>query len=372
MNYYNEFDPKAAAWLRELIAAGEIPDGDVDTRDIRQVQAHELTGYIQCHFFAGIAGWSEALRIAGWPVTRPAWTGSCPCQPFSALGAGKAQADERHLWPEMYRLIRECQPVTVFGEQVNAAVGHGWLDGISADMERESYAIGSIVLGAHSRGAPHIRQRIWWAATRDSESSAIAVGHPTSDGGRFGVTRQSETQPDPLQRESVSGLSIAERSERWPLVQRNEYDRRQTGQESGSQRSSGSATRWMGEPIQPGSQGHARNGDCLDESGRLAASEARSITAASDVPCGVSNPAKPLVRSIASAWNESGDRENRLILCRDGKIRRVPLEPAFFPLVDGFSGVRVGLLRGAGNAIVPEVAAEFIQAFCEVQNDTDF
>ncbi len=86
MNYYNEFDPQAAAWLRALIAAGQIPAGDVDERSIEDVTPNDLRGFTQCHFFAGIGGWPLALQLAGWPTDRRIWTGSCPCQPFSAAG----------------------------------------------------------------------------------------------------------------------------------------------------------------------------------------------------------------------------------------------------------------------------------------------
>jgi hypothetical protein len=65
--YYNEFDPYAAQWLRNLIAENLIPKGDVDERSIIDVQPGDLAGYVQCHFFAGIAGWSLAARLAGWP-----------------------------------------------------------------------------------------------------------------------------------------------------------------------------------------------------------------------------------------------------------------------------------------------------------------
>ena len=87
MNYYNEHDAKAAAWMRELIKEGLIADGDVDERSIVDVQPGDLAGYTQCHWFAGIGGWSLALRLAGWPDDRPVWTGSCPCQPFSSAGS---------------------------------------------------------------------------------------------------------------------------------------------------------------------------------------------------------------------------------------------------------------------------------------------
>ena len=129
--YFNEFDPKAAAWLRELIRRGHIAPGDVDERSIEDVTPADLAGYTQCHFFAGIGVWSYALRRAGWADDRPVWTGSCPCQPFSSAGKGAGFADERHLWPAFHHLIRECGPAVVFGEQVASKDGLGWLDLIS-------------------------------------------------------------------------------------------------------------------------------------------------------------------------------------------------------------------------------------------------
>ena len=128
MNYYNEIDPKAAAWLRELIKHGHIARGVVDERSIVDVRPDELMGYTQCHFFAGIGIWSYALRLSGWPDDRPVWTGSCPCQPFSAAGKGKGFEDERHLWPVWHNLIKECRPPVVFGEQVASKAGLEWFD----------------------------------------------------------------------------------------------------------------------------------------------------------------------------------------------------------------------------------------------------
>ncbi len=84
--YYNEIDPFAAEWLRELIKAGHITEGDVDERDIRDVIPADLARYDRCHFFSGIGIWEYALLQARWPADRRIWTGSCPCQPFSAAG----------------------------------------------------------------------------------------------------------------------------------------------------------------------------------------------------------------------------------------------------------------------------------------------
>lgn len=145
--YYNEFKPEAAHMLRQLIRYGLIAAGDVDERSITEVKANDLKSYTQCHFFAGIGGWSVALRLAGWDDDRPVWTGSCPCQPFSSAGKQKGKNDERHLWPVWFRLIAECRPAIIFGEQVAAAITHGWWDDVANDLESEGYEV-EIMSGA--------------------------------------------------------------------------------------------------------------------------------------------------------------------------------------------------------------------------------
>lgn len=170
--YYNEIDPYAAQWLRNLIVAGHIAPGDVDERSIANVAPDDLRGFTQCHFFAGIGGWSYALRLAGWPDSRPVWTGSCPCQPFSSASRGRTQRldSEQHLWPEWRRLIAAIKPRVVFGEQV--AQAGDWLDVVAAEMDEDGYEFGVAVLPALCVGADHIRERIYFAghADRGSES----------------------------------------------------------------------------------------------------------------------------------------------------------------------------------------------------------
>ncbi len=167
--YYNENDPFAAAWLRELIKEGLIADGEVDERSIADVLPSDLDGFTQCHFFAGIGGWSLALRLAGWPETYPVWTGSCPCQAWSVAGHGKGIHDSRHLWPAWKRLIEECQPATVFGEQVASDDGLFWLDLVYADLERQGYAVGAADLPAMGVGAFHRRARLWFVADANGD-----------------------------------------------------------------------------------------------------------------------------------------------------------------------------------------------------------
>jgi DNA (cytosine-5)-methyltransferase 1 len=169
--YYNEIDPKAAAWLRELIKQGHIADGVVDERSIIDVTPDELRGFTQCHFFAGIGVWSYALRSAGWADDRPVWTGSCPCQPFSTAGRQGGFDDERHLWPHWHHLISQCQPAIVFGEQVASKDGLGWLDLVSTDLDATGYAFGAADLCAAGIGAPHIRQRLFFGSVRLADTS---------------------------------------------------------------------------------------------------------------------------------------------------------------------------------------------------------
>lgn len=204
--YYNEIDPFAAQWLRNLIAAGHIAPGVVDERSIEDVTPDDLRGFTQCHFFAGVGVWSLALRRAGWPDDKPVWTGSCPCQPFSAAGKGNGFADERHLWPAFFHLISECKPGVILGEQVASKDGLGWLDLVQTDLEATNYAVGAVDLCAAGFGAPHIRQRLFWVADSDnarlegwkgmSERSAeFPAGSGNMDGRMGGLqTRRTQSQ----------------------------------------------------------------------------------------------------------------------------------------------------------------------------------
>jgi site-specific DNA-cytosine methylase len=517
MNYYNEFDNFAADWLENLINAGLIPTGIVDRRSIKEVQPDDLQGYTQSHFFAGVAGWPEALRLAGWDG--PCWTGSCPCQPYSSAGKRQGNADERNLWPEFYRLIAACRPPVIFGEQVASAdivgtaeknenmqalqdreavfgvlrqlqgesamgvqglrpgigahqeageagkgikrlqemaerktwpcscecgeessenerdgiqsFGRGhtgenrqgglranrhsirpddaesmectiarsnrlesglhaeqyasgaicpkcggeylgresdfgdcvgdyseatgglgqfvtanwlsasevascrWLDGVFTDLEREGYACGAAVLGAHSVGAPHIRQRLYWVAdARPSRHNATGQGIKAS-AGEAGESKRIASELGRRGRHR-DGLANAK----------------------GTRESSVTGGARQG-VLQP--DGCSRLGDTqrdgLRSGGRTNA-------------------------------NEPDQSNNRTLLanCRDGKARR--FESGSFPLAHAIprrlgqsksalaslarpaSRNRVGRLRGYGNAIVPKVAAEFIKAFMEFKEDS--
>ena len=313
MNYYNEFDPRTAAWLRELIKQGHIPNGDVDTRSIAEVAPGDLRGYTQCHFFAGIGGWSLALRLAGWPDARPVWTGSCPCQPFSSAGKQLGTKDARHLFPTFRRLIARSGPAVVFGEQVASAAGRLWLARVRREMEALGYALGSADLCAAGVGAPHIRQRLFW------------VAHSTS-ARRIGAIAGAESEARDEARLLVPSAGSAARAVADTDGGHASAERLQRSGKHGQREEDGGALR-MGDADDSGREGRGERGDR---------------------------------RSEWTPWASSV-----VLSCTDGKARRI--EPSAFPLVDGLPG-RVGLLRGYGNAIVPQVAAEFIAAYLETSH----
>lgn len=308
---YNDNDRHVCDWLRNLIDAGYLPDGDVDERSILDLEPDDCRPVT--HFFAGIGGWPLALSWAGW--TGPVWTASCPCQPFSTAGKRKGTDDERHLWPALFRLIAERRPPVVFGEQVASRDGREWLAGVRADLEGVGYAVGAADLPAASVGAPHRRQRLWWVA--DANEARREGRNGPSESGT--PTRKRSRQINPG---GDGGLGDTER----------DGGRREV-QERGSE--GGAADRRTGEV-------RDRLGD-TDEHGP----QGRGLDA------GEHARQRP-------AWSSESH-----VLCREpGRevLRRV--EPGTFPLADGVPG-RVGRLRAYGNAIVPQVAARFVMAYME-------
>lgn len=101
-------------------------------------------------------------------------TGGFPCQPYSVAGKRKGKDDERHLWPEMLRAIREIQPRYVVGENVRGLInwnGGMVFDEVQADLENEGYQILPFLLPAGGVNAPHRRDRIWFVAFKNSNEN---------------------------------------------------------------------------------------------------------------------------------------------------------------------------------------------------------
>jgi DNA (cytosine-5)-methyltransferase 1 len=223
--------------------------------------------------------------------------------------------DPRHLWPAFRRLINRCSPSVVFGEQVASAGGRKWLAGVFANLETMGYAAAGADLCAAGVGAPHIRQRLYWVADAAGERGDWCKLDGNETGRRLAANSST-----------ASGVAdAAGESGAQQLDQSRERSRR------------GPTTHDAAECAGPCGVGNT-NGAGLGE-------QCGPVTIPQELAT---------VELRGNAW-DSFD----ILLCTDGKARRV--ESGTFPLADGFPG-RVGLLRGYGNAIVPQVAAQFIQA----------
>ena len=378
--YYNEIDPYAAQWLRNLISAGHIAPGDVDERDIRDVRPSDLARYTQCHFFAGIGVWSHAFRRAAWSDDRPVWTGSCPCQPFSAAGAGAGFSDERHLWPHFHWLISQCRPPIVFGEQVASKDADPWIDLVQADVEALGYAFGCVPFPAASIGAPHIRDRNYWVADARSEGRISGTlggvrraedgrgsrdGEPERSGSTGGLenTHGTRTASQPRDDAKIGGLSTPQRQpEDDPSLSRRGGPVSECDERNRSNDESGRLADMYdvlgladadGREFRHGHVQPSREFGLHEEDGgsvRSGDSGSRAGTAGALRP-GPTN----------GHW-----RDADWLFCRDGKWR--PVEPGTFPLADG-PPARVGRLRAYGNAIVAQAAQAFVEVY--LQSDWD-
>lgn len=315
--YYNENNKYCADWLRNLIDAKLIAYGDVDDRSIADIHPKDLTGYVQCHFFAGIGGWPYAIKLAGVPDVFPAWTGSCPCQPFSQAGTQRGFDDDRHLWPVWFKLIEKCRPPIVLGEQVESHEGLEWLDLVSRDMESADYAFAAANLCAAGVGAPNIRQRLWFVSK--------------SNGGNASAKRvqQSRQYGQRTQNDGVSKRMV---------------DADETRLQGRIKRRNSSNQRSIRPPSMAGVVEYANK---IRRDSR-SDSEQRSFEKHGFRIDGVGSP------SIANPWQSA-----EWIACTDGRYR--PIEPGTQPLAHGVPQ-RLDQISAYGNAINPYVAKAFIEA----------
>ncbi|ALN93826.1 DNA cytosine methyltransferase [Lysobacter gummosus] len=337
--YYNEIDPYLCDWLRNLIAAGLIPPGDVDDRDIRSVCADDLRGYGQCHFFAGVGGFAYACRLAGWPNDEEIWTGGFPCQPFSVAGRQRAQADDRHLWPELRRLIASARPAVFLGENVSGLIPLG-LDGVLADLETEGYASRAIVVPACAVNAPHRRDRVWIVGKHLADT-ADAQRRSQSTGGNVGDRPDADRAETHRRSAELGEAGLADRD----------------GERSGeARRLCGRATQWSAGSGEGGVEHTARerrregrSQSAVWERGNAPAPGAGGLGDADDAGS----------QGRIEHWQRTGQWD-AWTTSRTLAGRRVP-ESGIRLLADGVSA-RIPKLRAAGNAIVPQVAAEILRA----------
>jgi len=258
----------------------------------------------------------KTLDATKWRGTIDLVTGGFPCQPFSCAGKQKGAADDRYLWPEMLRVIAECQPRWVLGENVPGIIGME-LDGCIVDLEGIGYEVGPTIIPACSVGAPHIRSRVWIMAHSKIKRGGGNPGGIGSESGEF-QARQDQVQPRrslECSRQDVADAAIISERE-----QTDETD----------------ALATCGRTRNESSDGGNVSNATGQQDGRLFERGIQADT------CDDSNG-----RSEAAAW---------------------PIEPDVGRVANGVP-YRLDRLRLLGNAIVPQVAAEIFRAMKAVTPD---
>jgi DNA (cytosine-5)-methyltransferase 1 len=363
--YYNENDAYVARWLCNLIEAGHLPKGDVDQRSIADVRPDDLRGYCRCHFFAGAGGWPLALRQAGVPDELGyIWTGSPPCQPWSPAGKRRGFDDERHLWPVWFDLIRQCRPQRILGEQVSRAIAKGWLDLVCHDLESAGYAVGAVVLGAHSVGAPHKRQRLFWVADSlraGEQPHARGVGAHERGGQRPQSKTGRETETTEHRR-STHRVGNADGRRQFQGKERNIEDEgsgRLATRQPGPSRDLGDADQQRLQPSLGKTRiertGEEPNPACIPGNAELLGSPAILELGGAEKEWRLLEPERP--SDSRGPWDNA-----EWLWCRDEKYR--PVEPGTLPMAARVPA-DVGKLRAYGNAVCVPAAQAFVETFMD-------
>jgi|688.fasta_scaffold26552_16 DNA (cytosine-5)-methyltransferase 1 len=260
-------------------------------------------------------------------------TGGFPCQPYSTAGKRLGKEDDRHLWPEMLRVIREVRPRYVVGENVAGLLSwNGGLvfDEVQTNLEDEGYEVWAFVLPACAVDAPHRRDRVWFVAYSDSNGYKLR---------RSGENRQQERESDAEQKERQWIWSNSRRAcESWPTT-------------------NAGGTGWEEFDIaaKPGFAGHS-SGCCIADA---ANAESERL----------------------SQWNGEQAREQgaNATTKRHSCIPEWSNFPTQSPVCGRNDGVSTGLagitvskhrresLKAYGNAIVPQVAYQIFKAIEETE-----
>lgn len=310
-------------------------------------------------------------------------TGGFPCQPYSMAGKRKGKEDERHLWPEMLRCIREVQPTWIVGENVLGLVN--WNEGmvfeeVQADLEAQGYTVQPYVLPAASVNAPHRRDRVWFVAYSDHKRRSARPGQVQSENGEVSEwNNNAESSNTGIQRVSSYTTSISEGTDKLRSIRSENEETGREGTQTiyNATRSNGiegNVTYTQCERLQKCRD----NREVPRKKGEMGREGHQSSTKSSTSD----KESDATYTNGIGLWRE-GDRirESRFF-DKEGKIGNWDNFPTSSPICsrdDGisdrldsitFSKWRAESIKAGGNAIVPQVVHQIFKAI-QQYNDLD-
>ena len=283
------------------------------------------------------------IRELNEPIHADIITGGYPCQPFSQAGKRGGENDDRHLWPEMFRVIQLVKPTYVICENVAGHISMG-LDSVLSDLESEGYRTEVFVLGAVSVDAPHKRSRVWIMAYSSSDTGGQS---------ERGVDAKAIRVQEKNRQTRCGGGESCRAS---GVEQREAFRVHEEGDVADTNNAgSGQRLRVDG------------NGQEKDQ-GR----KGQSFTEFSKASEDVADTSKQGLEGCSQAGNtgskgqESGNEYSGG--CDRGRGSKWPVEPSVGRVAHGISG-RVDRLKQLGNSIVPQIAAQLFRAIKEIENE---
>ena len=302
-------------------------------------------------------------------------TGGFPCQPFSVAGKQKGTSDDRHLWPEMFRIIKAFKPRYVIGENVRGIINIQ--DGVvfetvCTDLESEGYEVQPFIIPAASVGAPHRRERVWIVAVREDVANTIG-----NDEGQEISRSDEETRR--IQEEHRTEHSATRQSSRTSEIRKgdNGYEsmenpRRALWSRGELQGENGNETR-EGNAHQLERSSSASEFNVADTNTRFGNGEnekiqSRGQTSDSSSTRGTTNVADTVSERGRSRIAERQDAEDVRQSSQSSNTGWWDFEPNVGRVAHGVSG-RVHRLKGLGNSIVPQIVEEIGKAIIKAEKE---
>ena len=294
-------------------------------------------------------------------------TGGFPCQPYSVAGKQKGTADDRYLWPEMFRVIKEVQPTFVIAENVRGIINiqDGMVfETVCSDLESEGFEIQPFIIPAAGVGAPHKRDRVWivgYSKHNGSLTSKIRRGNKEADAG----TQKRQNQTIKSKRTGGSSNNEVMENSRRTLRQGAKFSKENADESKQKnadkfERSSSTSEHYVANTKQSRSSSESiGNIESMEEKSsgekeRGNQSSIRTSTRSTDVANSNSNGEK---------WDQSKDRQGSRIKQESWWQS----EPNVGRVANGVPG-RVHRLKGLGNSIVPQIAEEIGKAIWKTLN----